>query len=75
MNEPTVESKIDGTHERAFEQAHERLEHAALGREGGHHNRRAAIIIAVMADGARSLWDWLLPFTGFTAFLHSSLCF
>ncbi len=32
-----------------FEQAHERLEHAAEAREGGHHNRRAAIIIAVMA--------------------------
>ncbi len=32
-----------------FEQAHERLEHALESHEGGRHNRRAAIIIAVMA--------------------------
>ena len=32
-----------------FEQAHERLEHASEAHEGGHHNRRAAIIIAIMA--------------------------
>ena len=32
-----------------FEQAHERLEHASERHEGSRHNRRAAIIIAVMA--------------------------
>ncbi len=32
-----------------FEQAHERLERASDAHEGGHHNRRAAIIIAIMA--------------------------
>lgn len=32
-----------------FEQAHESLEHAVEGHERGHGNRRAAIIIAVMA--------------------------
>jgi hypothetical protein len=32
-----------------FEQAHESLEQASEGHEGGHHNRRAAILIAVMA--------------------------
>jgi Domain of unknown function (DUF4337) len=32
-----------------FEQAHERLEHASEPHETGHHNRRAAIIIAIMA--------------------------
>ncbi|MDR5729927.1 MAG: DUF4337 family protein [Terriglobia bacterium] len=32
-----------------FEQAHESLEHVAEGHEGGRHNRRAAIIIAIMA--------------------------
>ena len=32
-----------------FEQAHERLEHASAEHEGAHHNRRAAIIIAIMA--------------------------
>ncbi len=32
-----------------FEQAHESLEHATEGHEGQRHNRRAAIIIAIMA--------------------------
>lgn len=32
-----------------FEQAHESLEHVAEGRESGRHNKRAAIIIAIMA--------------------------
>jgi Domain of unknown function (DUF4337) len=32
-----------------FEQAHERLEHASEAHETGHRNRRAAIIIAIMA--------------------------